>query len=155
MPRIVLVDENEAGVMLRGGKYHKNVGPGCHFCLPYFDEIVETDVTRQIINLPNQTATTKDGCTVGASGVVEYSVGNARKSILECQDFDESLQNMTMQAIFSFLCRMEWEKRDTKALVSHVYDTIEQGAEAYGLDILDFSLTDLCKQKAIRLVQAE
>ena len=103
LPRFMAVFPYERGVFLRMGKCKRTLEPGLYFCMPIIDEIQKLDVTPQVINLPNQSITTKEGKTLAVSGAVEYSICDPQKALLEVQNFDASLQNLSMGIIGQYI----------------------------------------------------
>jgi regulator of protease activity HflC (stomatin/prohibitin superfamily) len=152
-PRFAVVFPNEGGVFLRMGKYKKSIGPGLYFCFPIIDEIHKLDITPQVINLPNQSVTTRDSKTLAISGAVEYSIYDARKALLEVQNFDASLQNLSMGIIGDYIKqRMYEECIKVDGLEAQVIEGIRDRASEWGLKITRFWLTDLAQHRVYRLM---
>ena len=52
---VVVVDAYEAGVILRLGKYHKDLKPGLNFKVPFIDSPIGTVVVTTTLHLDPQT----------------------------------------------------------------------------------------------------
>jgi len=48
----VIIEEWNAGVHLRNGKWINTLYAGLHFKIPFFDNVIETPVITQSVNLP-------------------------------------------------------------------------------------------------------
>ena len=152
-PRFVAVFPNERGVFLRLGKYKRSLEPGMYFCLPVIDEIQKLDVTPQVINLPNQSITTKDGRILAISGTVEYSICESRKALLEVQNFDASLQNLSMGVVANYVKSQLYEDCiELNGFEENVIAEIRDKAHEWGLGVTRFWVTDLAQHKVYRLM---
>jgi regulator of protease activity HflC (stomatin/prohibitin superfamily) len=152
-PRFVAIFPNEGGVFLRMGKYKKTLRPGLYFCFPIVDEIQKLDITPQVINLPNQSVTTKDTKTIAVSGAVEYSIYDPQKALLEVQNFDVSLQNLSMGIIGNYIKQRTYRdciKLD--GLEKEVVKGIRKKASDWGLKVIRFWITDMAQHRVYRLM---
>lgn len=153
LPRFGAVFPNERGVFLRMGKYKKTLEPGLYFCFPIIDEIQKLDVTTQVINLPNQSVTTKDGKSLAISGAVEYSIYDSRKALLEVQNFDVSLQNLSMGIIADYIKQRAYQDCiKLNGLEAQIVESIKDRASDWGLDITRLWITDLAEHHVYRLM---
>lgn len=152
-PRFKTVFPNEGGVFLRMGKCRKTLGPGLYFCLPVVDEIQKLDVTTQVINLPNQSVTTKDDRTLAVSGAVEYSIDDPQKALLQVQNFDASLQNLSMGIIGDFIKQRTYAQCiKLDGLEATVIEGIRERASEWGLRVTRFWVTDMAQHRVYRLM---
>ena len=153
MPRLATIEPNEAGVFLRFGKYKRTLPAGMYFCYPIVDLVRKLDITPQVINLPDQSVTSKDGVSYAASGAVEYSIKDARKALLCVQNFDASLQNLAMGAIFEFINgRPSAGCTDGDALNAAVSKAVRASVHRWGLDVTSVYLHELSQCKVYRLM---
>jgi regulator of protease activity HflC (stomatin/prohibitin superfamily) len=153
LPRFMAVFPYERGVFLRMGKCKRTLEPGLYFCLPIIDEIQKLDVTPQVINLPNQSITTKDGKTLAVSGAIEYSISDPQKALLEVQNFDASLQNLSMGIIGQYIKQRTYEECiKLDGLEHQVIEGIRNRAIDWGLKVTKFWVTDLAQHHVYRLM---
>lgn len=153
VPPWAFVYPNEGAVFLRGGKYRTTLSAGFYWKLPVYDSIQKLDVTTQVINLPNQSVTSKDKHCVAASGAIEYSISDARKALLCVQDFDTSLQNLAMGTIAHYLNRKNYEEcTEISGLEREVLEALRRRVKEWGLFITKFWITDLAEHKVYRIM---
>ena len=100
---LAFIMPNEAGVLLRGGKFKRNLPTGWYFCWPIIDQVLEMDVTPQVVDLPNQVVTTADGKAYAISGAIEYFIEDVKKVLLELQNPDVSLKTFAQLAIDRYM----------------------------------------------------
>ncbi len=66
-----VVPEQSAWVVERFGKFHSILSPGLHFLIPIVDRIAYVHSLKETaVNVPNQTAITRDNVTIQIDGVL-------------------------------------------------------------------------------------
>ncbi len=106
---IISIEEPERGVMLRFGKYVKNLEPGMYWQWPIIEEVYKANIRPQTINLPSQSISTLDRIDVVVSGEIVYTIGDIKKALLDVQDYDESLQNFSMGRICRYINNQNYD----------------------------------------------
>lgn len=153
VPPYAVIEPNEGGVFLRGGKWKKTLDCGWYWKYPVYDVVRKLDITTQVINLPNQSMVVKDGRCVAASGAIEYDIPDARKALLCIQDFDISLQNLAMGTIAHYLNRKNYaDCMDIAGLEREVLSALRKKVEDWGLYITKFWITDFAEHKVYRIM---
>ena len=150
---VVLPDEMAVRITL--GKYKKTLGAGFYWKWPIFEQIEKLCVREQLVNLPNQSVCTKDKKTLAISGVIKYEIEDVRKALLNVFDFDRSLQNQAMAAIAAFVANVNYNDCTHSNICSDVLDELRSEAEGWGIDILDFYLTDLTEATVYRIMSQD
>lgn len=148
----LIVQPWELGIHVRLGKRVKSLPPGIHFVIPFVDFAETRDVKPQIINLPNQSVTTKDGKVLAASGCIYYSVVDIQKFWCNVQDVDSSLVNLAMGCIADFIANNSLADCTLKALERKTLIVMRREAEEWGLYVKDVYITDLCQHRAYRFM---
>ncbi len=147
-----IIFEDEAGVFLRGGRYTRTLDAGFYWKWPLYDNIEKTTITEQTIDLPNQSVETADGVPMAVSGTLRYTIVDAKKALLEVRDYDESLQNIGLKSIAGYIARTNRPDLIFSQLEKEVSDELKLEADDWGLDIIEFNLTDLVKHRIYRLM---
>ena len=91
----VIIEEWNAGVHLRYGKWIKTLYGGIHFKIPFFDSIIECPVITQSVNLPSQTLTTLDEQSIVLKAIIRYKVNNVRTYLLGVMHANDVLIDTT------------------------------------------------------------
>ena len=151
----VVVDEFEAGILLRLGKFHREISPGFCFKLFAFDRelIVRTSITT--MELRPQSLITKDGTLIVTNAIIKYQVVKAKPFLLEIWDATDVLKDVTMGALrrtiktytYEDIISGDFEVENTCARL------VRQEVNPYGFKIHKITLTDFGKFKTIRLLQ--
>ena len=72
---------------------------GIHIYWPIFTECEIVPIKRQTTNLVEQYLCTKDGKTIGVSGILVYEVSDVEKLLTECYDYEDTIQDLALAAI--------------------------------------------------------
>lgn len=99
---LYVLDEQEAGVVLRFGEYHSTLAPGLNWQPPIIDTVFVEVVTeeRQYTPSANQIAMlTRDGNIVEVPITVQYNIRDIRDYYLNIRDPDLTLEQATDSAI--------------------------------------------------------
>jgi len=148
-----IISPEDRGVLLRGGKYLRTLGPGMYWHWPIIDEVRTVTVVEQAVDLPEQSVTTKDYFTLLVGGTIRYEISDARIALLNVQDYDETLQVIAMGSLLSYIAHL---KRASILLPEEVereiLDDLQNEAEQIGLNVVEFRLTNSCDHRVIRVV---
>ena len=138
---LAFIMPNEAGVLLRGGDFKRNLPTGWYFCWPVIDQVLEIDVTPQTVDIRNQKVTAADGKVYELSTAIEYQISDVKKVLLEVQNPDISLKTFAQLATDRYMRDQEGTV-DRSDLETQVGKTIEDKAEKWGIEILDFGTNE-------------
>ncbi|AEH51274.1 SPFH domain-containing protein [Pseudothermotoga thermarum] len=84
---IKIVRPYQRGLVERLGKFHREVGPGLHFIIPFFDRMTKVDMREMVIDVPPQEVITKDNVVVTVDAVIYYEVTDAYKVVYNVNNF--------------------------------------------------------------------
>ena len=153
VPVIELIQPDEAGVRITLGTREKVLGPGWFFLWPLIQEILYTTVTTQVKDLRGQSVLSKDRHDMVVAGAVKYKITDIRKAMLEVQDFDGTLEALSLGVLLSVASmKTRLELQNTEALGDDVLRKIREEASGWGLKIQKVYVTDLGRNRNIRLL---
>ena len=82
--RIVrVVPQYDRLVILALGKYSATRGPGLVFVIPLLERAIKVDLRERFLDIPAQTAITRDNAPISIDFLVYYRVIDPRLSVLE------------------------------------------------------------------------
>jgi len=152
LPSIILVEPTEQGARITGGKRYKIIGPGWYFVWPVVQYIVRMDVVTQVVDLPPQTVTTKDGHGLVVSGTIRYRIVDIEKALFAVQDVDKAFSTLALGVILEYIStRNLSECGDIEAVKKELRRGVAEAASGWGLKIEQVYLTDLGKVRSLRL----
>lgn len=150
----VVIDEFEEAVVLRFGRYHRTLGPGLHFKIPFEVEVALADnVVVRTSGTSQLTLTLNDGVSVTVAVMTRWRIKDVRKVLLEVEGIDDVMRDLTYanlsrvarQAKWEDLLKPEWEEELNKM--------VRRKAFRYGIEIEEVRLTDCCQVVPVALLK--
>src|SRR5437870_6297628 len=99
---IKIVKEYERVVIFRLGRLMGARGPGIVFILPVVNRLTKIDLRERYLEVPHQTAITKDNAPVDIDFLIYYKVVDASQSVVQVQNFTGAsvgLATTTLRAV--------------------------------------------------------
>ena len=107
---IVQVEQYEAGVALRLGKFHTMLNPGWNFVVPLITVVFKIDLRIQVLDVPRQEVITKDNSPTMVDAVVYYRVADAKKAVLNVANYRAAIVNMAQTTLRGVVGDMELDE---------------------------------------------
>ena len=153
VPRLSLVAPDEEGVRETLGKRWKRLRPGWYLWWPPIQRIIRISVMPQIVNLPGQSAYTKDGISIVISGALQYRIDNGAKTLLEVQDYDASLIALALGEISIYANSKTLDEcMDIEKLCGEILKGIRKSSSGWGIKIMRVLITDLAPVQSFRII---
>lgn len=153
LPRWFVVGPSEMGLRLRCGKVSKKMGPGLYWLLPIIHDYERRVVVAQVIDVPDVSIKTKDGVSVVASGIVEYSIDDLEAALYRVLDYDEAIQLYGSACLAAQVGTLEWNHGiyDRKALENKLRDELRKLVSVWGIKVKRFVVNRLADTIGIDL----
>ena len=145
-----IVDQWEAGVHLRTGRFHRVVYPGLNFKIPFFDKIWVTPVITQTVNLSPQTLTTMDEKSIVLTTIVRYHIFNVQSFLLNVMHANDVLVDMTQGIIRDIVETTNWD--DLVDLTNLVTPAVNDEVINWGIKVEAVKFPDLGDIKTYRIM---
>lgn len=149
----IVLDPYQRGVVLRLGKFHREIGPGFHWLVPFYvDNTIDERVVTRVRELATQTLITADARQVVAGVIVSFSIFDIKKATLEVNEVWEAVDNAcqatlaehVMAEVFPDICTPSFAKALTTAC--------RLRAEPFGIEIESVRIYELSPARAFRLI---
>lgn len=151
-PRLTFVEPDEQGIRVTFGRRVKDLEPGWYWYCPLFQNIRKINVMTQVIDLPEQVLTSKDGKTIFISGGIVYSIKHPRKAILNVQDYDKAIQVMGMRYITHYVMDHTFEEcKEIDSVCRGTFEAVRRHGFKWGLEVEEAFLTDMAEGKVVRI----
>ena len=145
----VIIEEWNAGVHLRYGRYINTLNSGVHFKIPFFDNIIECPVITQSVNLPSQTLTTLDDESIVLKAIIRYKVSNVRTYLLGVMHANDVLIDTTQGMIRDVVELTTWD--DLVNVNEIITDKVKEYVVMWGIEVEAVTITDLGIVKSFRI----
>jgi len=152
---LLVVSDYEGGVVLRFGRYNREITPGLNWKLPLADNAIITSTVTTTMALRPQTLTTKDDLTIVLSAIVKYHISDVRAYLLDIWDSADVINDLTLGAIREIVASVDYQELRGNLIEEEVLKTIKDEASRYGVDIHKVTFSDLGKVRSLRLITNE
>ena len=148
-----VVDQYENGIVLRLGKFYRELDPGFHWVIPLgVDRVLCENVALETKNLGTQSLTTKDGQFVIVGVVLSYRIKDVKKFLLEVEDADSVLKDSTYGVVGEYVASSTWEEISKLETQTEIHQEIRKKAFRWGIEVVTLQFSDISKSKTIRLI---
>ena len=141
---LMIIKQYERAVILRLGKYQRQVGAGVQTRLPFIDSILVVDVREKVREFNAERMLTKDNVPVTIDAILRYKIieERAKDSILNVENFNEMIQqvsqttlrnNIGSSAFQDVLSKREEINQHVKAIIAS--EASNWGIEVTGVEI--------------------
>jgi regulator of protease activity HflC (stomatin/prohibitin superfamily) len=152
---VVVVTDFEGGVILRFGRFNREITPGLHWKFPLAENAMITSIVITTMALRPQTLTTKDDLTIVLSAIVKYHISDVRTYLLDIWDSADVINDLTLGAIRKIVASVNYKDLRGHLIEEEVLKTIKNEASRYGVSIQKVTFSDLGKVRSLRLITNE
>src|SRR5213593_2503008 len=136
---LMIIKQYERAIILRLGRYHRQVGPGVQTRIPFVDNILVVDIREKVSEFKAERMLTKDNVPVTIDAILRYKIieARAKDAILNVENFNQMIQQVSQTTlrnnIGSSLFQDILSKREE--INSHVRTIIESEASNWGVEV--------------------
>ncbi len=148
----IVLDDYERGVILRFGKFHRELGPGLHWRYPMRTEVLKyLNVRKKAGNPWESTNTTSDGTAVTTCFSWCVSVDDSKHVLLNIDNWDEFTYRITAIAVANVVHESSDEHFFGKEFLRECELDVRQVLAENGLKLCEFGITQRAETPAFRL----
>src|SRR5712692_3920088 len=136
---LMIIKQYERAIILRVGKYNRQVGAGIQTRLPFADNILVVDIREKVSEFKAERMLTRDNVPVTIDAILRYKIieARAKDAILNVENFNQMIQQVSQTTlrnnIGSSLFQDILSKREE--INSHVRTIIESEASNWGVEV--------------------
>lgn len=136
---LMIIKQYERAIILRLGRYNRQVGAGIQTRLPFADNILVVDIREKVSEFKAERMLTKDNVPVTIDAILRYKIieQRAKDAILNVENFNQMIQQVSQTTlrnnIGSSLFQDILSKREE--INSHVRAIIESEASNWGIEV--------------------
>lgn len=145
-----LVDQYEAGIILRLGKFHREISPGLNMKWPLLEQALTVDVIPNIINLDEQSLATKDKREITISCIVTYRIHNAKRALLSIQDVEDAIIDACYGEIGMAVAENVSDDMTSDDFCELLCELCHRRTVKFGVTIESVSIANLCRARIFR-----
>lgn len=151
----IVLEPYEEGCLVRLGKFIRVYGPGFHWCWPFYIDVVHyQSVTPSVHSLGDESATTRDGKSIGYHALVTYRIKDIEKATLEVHDVDHAIQDAAAGEIGRVLREATWDEiTNEDGILERLTAACRKRGWKWGIEVMSVQLAGLALVRNIRLMQ--
>lgn len=146
---LIFVNQYQCGVILRAGKYNRNLSPGWHFRIPFIDDYHVDIVAIDTMATKSVHITTLDDKTITAVPVIEYEVDDIKKFLIDTNDARSNIHDITRAYVSDYLTDCTWAECKLKKTTNQLTKRIAEQCKSMGVNVTRVLLSDLCISRVI------
>lgn len=143
----VVVDPWQGGVILRLGKFHRELGVGLHWKWPVIDTAIVQNVAITTTSLSAQSIVTPEGPVYTVEGVVKWSVADIQPFTCSIWDSENVIIDSAKSAIAEII-----SKQGVHDIGSKVTSKTRIALKKYGIAVDTVTITTLAPVMCLRLI---
>lgn len=143
---IKFVPQNRAYIIERFGKYNKSIEAGLNFIVPFIDKVAyDRSLKEQAVDVPSQSAITKDNISLTVDGVLYFRVLDPYKASYGVDDYIFAVIQLSQTTMRSEIGKMELDKtfEERDSLNSNIVAAINDASAPWGVQVLRYEIKDI------------
>ena len=141
-----IVPQGSKHVVQRLGKYHKTLGPGLNFIMPYIDVVAHKVTSKDIVlDIPSQEVITKDNAVIIVNAVAYINIVSPEKSVYGVEDYRLAIQNLVQTSLRSIIGEMNLDDAlsSREAIKSKLKGNISDDIADWGITLKTVEIQDI------------
>lgn len=149
---IKFVPQNRAFVIERFGKYQSTKEAGLNFIVPFIDRVAaDRSLKEQAVDVPEQSAITKDNISLHVDGVLYFRVLDPYKATYGVDDYVFAVTQLAQTTMRSELGKMELDKtfEERDQLNTNIVTSINEASGPWGIQVLRYEIKDIVPPNSV------
>ncbi|MEI8632711.1 paraslipin [Vibrio sp. PP-XX7] len=149
---IKFVPQNQAYVIERFGKYQSTKEAGLNFIIPFIDRISAIrSLKEQAVDVPEQSAITKDNISLHVDGVLYFRVLDPYKATYGVDNYVFAVTQLAQTTMRSELGKMELDKtfEERDLLNTNIVAAINDASGPWGIQVLRYEIKDIMPPQSV------
>ncbi|RPH65377.1 MAG: SPFH/Band 7/PHB domain protein [Burkholderiales bacterium] len=154
-----IVPHQHAWILERLGKFHRTLGPGLNFVIPFVDRVSYKHSLKEIpLDVPSQVCITKDNTQLTVDGVLYFQVTDPMRASYGSSNYVSAITQLAQTTLRSVIGRLELDKtfEEREFINASVVSALDEAALNWGVKVLRYEIKDLTPPNEIlRSMQAQ
>jgi regulator of protease activity HflC (stomatin/prohibitin superfamily) len=136
---LMIIKQYERAIILRLGRYQRQVGPGVQTRIPFTDSILVIDIREKVREFKAERMLTKDNVPVTIDAILRYRIieERARDAILNVENFNDMIQQVSQTTLRNNIGSSAFQDVLSKReeINRHVRTIIAQESSNWGIEV--------------------
>jgi regulator of protease activity HflC (stomatin/prohibitin superfamily) len=135
---VQIVPQARARNVERLGRFHRTLGPGLNFVIPYIDRVYPPiDLREQVVSFDPQPVITEDNLVVEIDTVLYFQVTDPRSAAYEIASYLQAVEQLTVTTLRNVVGSMDLERTLTSrdSINSQLRVVLDEATGKWGLRV--------------------
>ncbi|AIF84850.1 membrane protease subunit, stomatin/prohibitin [Candidatus Nitrososphaera evergladensis SR1] len=136
---LMIIKQYERAVILRLGRFQRQVGPGVQIRIPFADNILVIDVREKVREFTAERMLTKDNVPVTIDAILRYRIieDRARDAILNVENFNDMIQQVSQTTLRNNIGASYFQDILSKReeVNKHIKEVIAEESRSWGIEV--------------------
>lgn len=139
---IKILREYERGVIFLLGRFWRVKGPGLIIVIPFIQRMVRVDLRTMVMDVPEQDVISRDNVSVKVNAVVYYRVVDAKRAIIEVENFEFATSQLAQTTLRSVLGQHQLDEMlaERERLNDDIRQILDDQTDAWGIKVMNVEL---------------
>jgi regulator of protease activity HflC (stomatin/prohibitin superfamily) len=151
-----IVNEYERGVKFTFGKFEAVMPPGIRTVIPIVQSWERVDMRVKAVDVPQQESITRDNVTVSINAVIYYKVRDAKKAIIEVEEYMYAVQQLAQTTMRNVVGEVDLDAllAEREQISKQIREVIDQATDPWGIEVQSVELKDIILAEDMKRVIA-
>ena len=156
---IYIIKQFERSIILRLGKYHKQIGPGINYRIPFIDNVLVIDIRERVREFKAERMLTKDNVPVTIDAILRYKIIEDRTNdaILNVENFNEMIQQVSQTTLRNNIGSSVFQDILSKReeINQHIRSIISNEASHWGIEVAGVEIRQVIIPKELEAAMSK
>lgn len=156
---IYIIKQFERSIILRLGKYHRQIGPGINYRIPFIDSVLVIDIRERVREFKAERMLTKDNVPVTIDAILRYKIIEDRTNdaILNVENFNEMIQQVSQTTLRNNIGSSVFQDILSKReeINQHIRSIISNEASHWGIEVAGVEIRQVIIPKELEAAMSK
>jgi regulator of protease activity HflC (stomatin/prohibitin superfamily) len=148
-----LINQGNEALVERLGRFHRKLKPGLNFIVPFVDQIVMEDTTReQFVDIKPQNVITKDNIYLEVDAILFWRITDMEKSFYEIDDLQGALGQLATTTLREIIAQNTVEETNVSRsdMDKAILNQLNQTTADWGVEIIRLDIQRITPPESVR-----
>jgi regulator of protease activity HflC (stomatin/prohibitin superfamily) len=147
-----VVDQQQAWIVERLGKYHETLEPGLNVIIPFIDRVAyRHSLKENPLDVPEQVCITRDNTQLAVDGILYYQVMDPQQASYGSENYIMAISQLAQTTLRSEIGKMELDKtfESREEINRQIVAVLDEAGRSWGIKVLRYEIKSLTPPESI------